>query len=116
MLETTDGDSNGLLGPHQARAAVPSASASVSLKGKETLIFGVWWLLQLHQPDLCADLHMFTHKCCELRFLHQTAPLTLAAKVELSGAVPRVCLAHVLDGRCVIRPALKASGVLIDTW
>lgn len=68
MLETTDRDSNGLLGSHQAHAAVTSASASVSLKGKETLIFGLWWLLQLHQPDLYADLHMFPHKCCELRF------------------------------------------------
>lgn len=24
------------------------------------LILGLWWLLQLHQHDLCADLHMLT--------------------------------------------------------
>lgn len=68
MLESGARGSNGLLGSHHARAAVPSARARVSLKGKETLIFGLWWLLQLHQPDLYADLHMLAHKRCELRF------------------------------------------------
>ena len=33
--------------------------------------------------------------------------MTLAANVAISGAVPHVCLAHVLDGRCFSRPALK---------
>lgn len=68
MLETTDMYNNGLLGSHQDSAAVTSASDSVSLKGKETLIFGLWWLLELHQPDLYADLHMFPHNAVNCAF------------------------------------------------
>lgn len=40
MLETTAPRSNGLLGSHQARAAVTAASASVSLKGERDTYFG----------------------------------------------------------------------------
>lgn len=43
-------------------------SASLGLKATQTLIFGLWCLLQLQQSDFCASLHMFTHKSRGLLF------------------------------------------------
>lgn len=42
-----------------------------------------------------------------IALFRETVPLTPAAKAAISGAVPHVCLARILDGRGVIRPALE---------
>lgn len=80
-------------------------SASLGLKAAETLIFGLWCLLQIQQPDFCAALHMFTHKNHGLLF-----PTNLCHEsCHGFGAAPHVCLARIWDGRCVIRPAWKCQ-------